>query len=53
MAYALRAENMKIQALSGFDFIPFNDFSFYDGMLDTYEGFLKEKIADCIALQEK
>ena len=22
-------------------------------MLDTYEGFLKEKIADCIALQEK
>lgn len=31
----LRLENLKIQSASGLDFIPSNDFSFYDGMLDT------------------
>lgn len=31
----LRLENLKIQSAGGLDFIPSNDFSFYDGMLDT------------------
>lgn len=31
----LRLENLKIQSASGLDFIPSNNFSFYDGMLDT------------------
>lgn len=31
----LRLENLKEQVESGLDFIPSNDFSFYDGMLDT------------------
>ncbi|MGN0584519.1 MAG: 5-methyltetrahydropteroyltriglutamate--homocysteine S-methyltransferase [Ruminococcus sp.] len=34
-AKKLRLENLKIQRKSGLDFIPSNDFSFYDGMLDT------------------
>lgn len=34
-AKKLRLENLKIQRESGLDFIPSNDFSFYDGMLDT------------------
>lgn len=35
VAKKLRVENLKIQQGSGIDFIPSNDFSFYDGMLDT------------------
>lgn len=31
----LRLENLREQKASGLDFIPSNDFSFYDGMLDT------------------
>lgn len=31
----LRLENLTVQHESGLDFIPSNDFSFYDGMLDT------------------
>lgn len=31
----LRFENLKVQLESGLDFIPSNDFSFYDGILDT------------------
>lgn len=31
----LRLENLTVQRESGLDFIPSNDFSFYDGMLDT------------------
>ena len=31
----LRIENLREQKASGLDFIPSNDFSFYDGMLDT------------------
>lgn len=34
-AKKLRLENLKVQSESGLDFIPSNDFSFYDGMLDT------------------
>lgn len=34
-AKKLRLENLKVQCESGLDFIPSNDFSFYDGMLDT------------------
>ena len=34
-AKALRAEHLKSMKESGIDFIPVNDFSFYDGMLDT------------------
>lgn len=34
-AKKLRLENLSIQRESGLDFIPSNDFSFYDGMLDT------------------
>lgn len=34
-AQKLRFENLSIQCESGLDFIPSNDFSFYDGMLDT------------------
>ena len=34
-AKALRAEHIKSMKESGIDFIPVNDFSFYDGMLDT------------------
>ncbi len=34
-AAALRLENLKVQKNSGLDLIPSNDFSFYDGMLDT------------------
>lgn len=34
-AKSLRLENLKTQCASGLDFIPSNDFSFYDGMLDT------------------
>jgi 5-methyltetrahydropteroyltriglutamate--homocysteine methyltransferase len=35
VAKELRLDNLKKQTESGFDFIPSNDFSFYDGMLDT------------------
>lgn len=31
----LRSANLNVQRESGLDFIPSNDFSFYDGMLDT------------------
>ena len=34
-AKRLRTENLTEQKNSGLDFIPSNDFSFYDGMLDT------------------
>lgn len=34
-AKKLRLDNLNIQCESGLDFIPSNDFSFYDGMLDT------------------
>lgn len=34
-AKKLRLENLTVQRESGLDFIPSNDFSFYDGMLDT------------------
>lgn len=34
-AKELRFQNLKEQQESGLDFIPSNDFSFYDGMLDT------------------
>ncbi|MBR5658347.1 MAG: 5-methyltetrahydropteroyltriglutamate--homocysteine S-methyltransferase [Lachnospiraceae bacterium] len=34
-AKTLRAEHLKSMKESGIDFIPVNDFSFYDGMLDT------------------
>lgn len=34
-AKSLRLENLRIQKESGLDLIPSNDFSFYDGMLDT------------------
>lgn len=34
-AKKLRLENLTVQHESGLDFIPSNDFSFYDGMLDT------------------
>ena len=34
-AKELRLQNLKEQQESGLDFIPSNDFSFYDGMLDT------------------
>lgn len=34
-AKKLRYENLEIQRKSGLDIIPSNDFSFYDGMLDT------------------
>ena len=34
-AKKLRTENLTEQKNSGLDFIPSNDFSFYDGMLDT------------------
>ncbi|MDR2400619.1 MAG: 5-methyltetrahydropteroyltriglutamate--homocysteine S-methyltransferase [Deferribacteraceae bacterium] len=34
-ARALRSEHWKIQKTAGIDFIPSNDFSFYDNMLDT------------------
>ncbi len=34
-AKALRLEHLRIQKESGLDWIPSNDFSFYDGMLDT------------------
>ncbi len=34
-AKELRLKNLKEQKESGLDFIPSNDFSFYDGMLDT------------------
>ena len=34
-AKAIRLYNLDIQKKSGLDFIPSNDFSFYDGMLDT------------------
>lgn len=34
-ARKLRYENLEIQRESGIDLIPSNDFSFYDGMLDT------------------
>ena len=33
-AKTLRFENLKAQKESGLDFIPSNDFSFYDGILD-------------------
>lgn len=35
VAKKLRLENLAEQKNSGLDFIPSNDFSFYDGMLDT------------------
>ncbi|MCM1508024.1 MAG: 5-methyltetrahydropteroyltriglutamate--homocysteine S-methyltransferase [Ruminococcus flavefaciens] len=31
----LRSANLKVQRENGLDFIPSNDFSFYDGLLDT------------------
>lgn len=34
-AKELRTQNLTVQKASGLDFIPSNDFSFYDGMLDT------------------
>ena len=34
-AKELRKLNLDVQKNSGLDFIPSNDFSFYDGMLDT------------------
>lgn len=34
-ARKLRYENLEVQRESGIDLIPSNDFSFYDGMLDT------------------
>lgn len=34
-AKKLRLENLNTQKSSGLDYIPSNDFSFYDGMLDT------------------
>ncbi|SFC93191.1 5-methyltetrahydropteroyltriglutamate--homocysteine S-methyltransferase [Ruminococcus albus] len=34
-AKSIRLYNLDIQKKSGLDFIPSNDFSFYDGMLDT------------------
>lgn len=34
-AKQLRFKNLEIQKKSGLDFIPSNDFSFYDGILDT------------------
>ncbi len=34
-AKALRKEQWKMQKEQGLDYIPSNDFSFYDGMLDT------------------
>lgn len=34
-AKKLRLDNLNIQRENGLDFIPSNDFSFYDGMLDT------------------
>lgn len=34
-AKTLRQENWSVQKTSGLDLIPSNDFSFYDGMLDT------------------
>ncbi|MDE6781106.1 MAG: 5-methyltetrahydropteroyltriglutamate--homocysteine S-methyltransferase [Ruminococcus sp.] len=35
IAKQLRLANLKVQHESGLDFIPSNDFSFYDGLLDT------------------
>ncbi|MGN0613978.1 MAG: 5-methyltetrahydropteroyltriglutamate--homocysteine S-methyltransferase, partial [Porcipelethomonas sp.] len=43
-AKELRLENLKVQRESGLDFIPSNDFSFYDGMLDT--AFLLNAVPD-------
>ncbi|MGN0630269.1 MAG: 5-methyltetrahydropteroyltriglutamate--homocysteine S-methyltransferase [Ruminococcus sp.] len=34
-AKKLRLQNLSVQSESGLDYIPSNDFSFYDGMLDT------------------
>lgn len=34
-AKKLRLENLRVQRKSGLDLIPSNDFSYYDGMLDT------------------
>ena len=34
-AKALRTENLEVQKASGLDFVPSNDFSYYDSMLDT------------------
>ena len=34
-AKEIRLHNLKLQKDSGLDFIPSNDFSFYDGVLDT------------------
>lgn len=34
-AKTLRTENLEVQKASGLDFVPSNDFSYYDGMLDT------------------
>lgn len=34
-AEKLRLENLDVQRQSGLDLIPSNDFSYYDGMLDT------------------
>ena len=34
-AKELRYENLNVQHKNDLDFIPSNDFSFYDGMLDT------------------
>jgi 5-methyltetrahydropteroyltriglutamate--homocysteine methyltransferase len=35
VAARIRRENWAVQAAAGIDLIPVNDFSFYDGMLDT------------------
>ncbi|MBR6968838.1 MAG: 5-methyltetrahydropteroyltriglutamate--homocysteine S-methyltransferase [Ruminococcus sp.] len=34
-AKAIRSRNLELQVKAGLDFIPSNDFSFYDGVLDT------------------
>ena len=47
-AKKLRTENLTEQKNSGLDFIPSNDFSFYDGMLDT--AFLDTESARRVAL---
>lgn len=35
VAKTIRSENLKVQKDNALDFLPSNDFSFYDGMLDT------------------
>ncbi|MDE7360873.1 MAG: 5-methyltetrahydropteroyltriglutamate--homocysteine S-methyltransferase [Oscillospiraceae bacterium] len=49
-ARKLRYENLEVQRESGIDLIPSNDFSFYDGMLDTAVllNALPERYADLV-----